>query len=69
MSSKIDQEVLDELIAMLEEHIGSGLGPKKDELVPEAAEEVPGVEPEMEAAPAEDDDEDMKKLMEMYSRG
>ena len=71
MSSKIDQEVIDELIAMLEEHIGSGLGPKKDEMVPEAAaEEVPGVEPEMEAAePAEDDDEDMKKLMEMYSRG
>jgi hypothetical protein len=74
MNSKIDQEVIDELIAMLEDHIAGGLGPKKEA-------EVPGVEESAEeetAEPAaeegaepksEEDDEDMKKLMELYSRG
>jgi hypothetical protein len=74
MDSKIDQEVIDELIAMLEGHISSGLGPKKEELVPGVeAEEGPADlsvgDPLAAKEPEEEDDEDMKKLMEMYSRG
>lgn len=71
MNSKIDQEVLDELIAMLEDHIAGGLKPEPT-AQPES-EEIPGVEAEGEevaAAPSQDeDDEDMKALMEMYSKG
>lgn len=68
MSSKIDQEVLDELIAMLEDHIAGGLKPESAEPV---AEEIPGVESEEAevAAKPEEDDEDMAALMEMYSKG
>ena len=70
MSSKIDQEVLDELIAMLEDHIAGGLKPESAEPV---AEEIPGVESEGEEMPskpeASEDDEDMAALMEMYSKG
>jgi hypothetical protein len=67
MSTKIDQEVLDELIAMLEDHIAGGLKPES------AAEPVAeeAVEPEGEevAAEPQEDDEDMAALMEMYSKG
>lgn len=70
MSSKIDQEVLDELIAMLEDHIAGGLKPESAE---PASEEIPGVEAEGEEMPskpkASEDDEDMAALMEMYSKG
>ena len=73
MDSKIDQEVIDELIAMLEGHISSGLGPKKEESVPGVeAEEGPAdlsVGDPLAAKEPDEDDEDMKKLMEMYSRG
>jgi hypothetical protein len=68
MNSKIDQEVIDELIAMLEDHIAGGMKPKSVEVEMEAepeAEAIPGVE----ATAAEEDDEDMKALMEMYSKG
>jgi hypothetical protein len=75
MDSKIDQQVIDELIAMLEDHVAGGLKPK-EEAIPgvddEAAEGDPAIGgPEHEASemPAEEDDEDMQKLMEMYSRG
>lgn len=67
MNSNIDQEVIDELIAMLEDHIAGGLKPEAPAAEPEAEEAIPGVEPSAEA-PAEDD-EDMKALMEMYSKG
>jgi hypothetical protein len=70
MNSKIDQEVIDELIAMLEDHIAGGM--KKPEVDDEAAEgdsAIPGVEHEASESPAEEDDEDMKALMEMYSKG
>jgi hypothetical protein len=69
MNSNIDQEVIDELIAMLEDHIAGGLQPKAEEapaMDAKPEESIPGVE--ASEAPAEDD-EDMKKLMEMYSRG
>lgn len=66
MQSKIDQEVIDELIAMLEEHVVGGMKKPEAEAVPEAE---PALEPEASEAPAEEDDEDMQKLMEMYSRG
>jgi hypothetical protein len=69
MNSNIDQEVIDELIAMLEDHIAGGLKPKAEE-APAMEAEAPAEEsiPGVEASP-EEDDEDMKKLMEMYSRG
>ena len=74
MNSKIDQEVIDELITMLEDHIAGGLKPQSSE---PTSEEIPGVESEegevevsvKKEMPAEDDDEDMKALMEMYSKG
>lgn len=74
MNSKIDQEVIDELIAMLEDHVAGSL--KKPEAIPEVDDEapegdsaIPGVEHEASEAPAEENDEDMRKLMEMYSKG
>lgn len=76
MDSKIDQEVIDELIAMLEEHVVGGMKKPEAEAIPgvddEAAEGDPaegGPEHEASEMPAEEDDEDMQKLMEMYSRG
>ena len=71
MNSKIDQEVIDELIAMLEDHIAQSVKPedKVDAEKPEGDEAIPGVEHEASEEPSEEDDEDMKKLMEMYSRG
>lgn len=77
MDTKIDQDVIDELISMLEDHIAGGLK-KPDEKG--AEEEIPGVEAkdpqaspdagEADGIPEPDaDDEDMKKLMELYSRG
>jgi hypothetical protein len=69
MDSKIDQEVIDELIAMLEDHIAGGMKPAAPEDAPAdeeaepVAEEIPGVEK------SEEDDEDMAALMEMYSKG
>jgi hypothetical protein len=71
MDSKIDQEVMDELIAIIEGHISSGLGPKKEESVPgvEAEEGPADLSVGDPLAEPEEDDEDMKKLMEMYSRG
>lgn len=72
MNSNIDQEVIDELIAMLEDHIAGGLKPKAAEGVEptEPTDElIPGVEASEEAPAAEEDDEDMKALMEMYSKG
>ena len=71
MQSKIDQDVIEELIAMLEDHIAGGMKPKQ--------EEIPGVEAlegdsaeggsqhEASEAPA-DEDEELKKLMELYSK-
>lgn len=69
MSSKIDQEVLDELITMLEDHIAGGLKPESP--AEPVAEEIPGVESEGEevASEPQEDDEDMAALMEMYSKG
>ena len=67
MDSKIDQEVIDELIAMLEDHIAGGMKPAEAEAPadeePMPEEEIPGVEK------SEEDDEDMAALMEMYSKG
>lgn len=63
MESNIDQEVIDELVAMLEEHIAGGLKKPDAEPTPEA-EPVPGVE----AATPSEDDEDMKALMELYGK-
>ena len=69
MDSKIDQEVIDELISMLEDHIAGGLKPEESEDIPEEAEAVPGIEvPEAEVPAEDEDDEDMRKLMEHYSR-
>lgn len=75
MNSKIDQEVLDELIAMLEDHIAGGL--KSESAAKPASEEIPGVEGSeggeveisVEKEVPQEDDEDMKALMEMYSKG
>lgn len=69
MNSKIDQEVLDELITMLEDHIAGGLKPES--AAEPKSEEIPGVESEREedAAKPQEDDEDMAALMEMYSKG
>jgi len=61
--SKITPDVLDELIAMIENHFGNGMAPPEAP----AALEIPG-EVSLEA-PGEEDDEDMQKLMEHYSRG
>lgn len=71
MNSNIDQEVIDELIAMLEDHIAGGLKPQAaaPAAEPEAEEAIPGVEASEEAPAADEDEEDMKKLMEMYSKG
>ena len=72
MNSKIDQEVLDELVAMLEDHIAGGMKKPEAEVDEEAMEgdsAIPGVEHEASEAPAEGDDEDLKALMEMYSKG
>jgi hypothetical protein len=67
MDTKIDQEVLDELVAMLEDHIAGGMKPAEPEEAVEeetpVEEEIPGVEK------SEEDDEDMAALMEMYSKG
>lgn len=75
MNSKIDQEVLDELVAMLEDHIAGGLKPESA-MEPESEEKIPGVE-DKEGGEVEisvekempEDDEDLKALMEMYSKG
>jgi len=73
VKSNIDQDVIDELIAMLEDHIAGSM--KKPEEIevdaegPEGDTAAPGVAHEQSETPSEEDDEDMKKLMEMYSRG
>jgi hypothetical protein len=74
MQSKIDQDVIDELISMLEDHIAGGM--KKPEIpsVDDEKEEGDSSEggPEHEASESkskEEDEEDLKKLMEHYSRG
>lgn len=71
--SKITPEVLDELIAMIEDHFGQGMAPKAPESPEEmAAEGDPNEnEPNHEASESEsaEDEEDLKKLMEHYSRG
>lgn len=68
MEHKIDQEVLDELIAMIEDHFGNEMKKPEDQAAEEAAES-----PEMQASEGpempNEDDEDMRKLMEHYSRG
>lgn len=70
MESKIDQEVIDELIAMLEGHIAGGLKKPDAPAAPEPEADIPGVEAAEGEAPAiDEDEEDMKKLMEMYSKG
>lgn len=76
MQSKIDQQVIDELIVMLEDHVAGGLKKPEAEAIPGVDEEasegdpaIGGPEHEVSEAPAEEDDEDMQKLMEMYSRG
>ncbi len=71
-SSNIDQEVIDELIALLEDHIAGGMKKPEAEVDDEAAEgddSIPGVAHEASETPAEEDDEDMKKLMEYYAKG
>jgi hypothetical protein len=67
MSTKIDQEVLDELIAMLEDHIAGGLKPES--AAEPVAEEAVESEGEEVATEPQEDDEDMAALMEMYSKG
>lgn len=68
MEHKIDQEVLDELIAMIENHFGNEMRKPEDASVEEAAESPEAQISEGPEMPNEDD-EDMRKLMEHYSRG
>ncbi len=66
MQSKIDQEVIDELVKMLEDHIAGGMKPESEEQPLPESEEIPGVESSEE--PAQEDDEELQKLMELYSK-
>ena len=70
--SKITPDVLDELLAMIEDHFGQGMTPPEAEEAPVMDAEIPGEEGfagEVGLEAPEDDDEDMKKLMEHYGRG
>jgi hypothetical protein len=70
MQSKIDQEVIDELVKMLEDHIAGGMKPEmpSEEAAEGDSESIPGVEHEASEAPAQEDDEELQKLMDLYSK-